>query len=571
MYLNVLDALDFLSESFDIEDDTNAFSKTGALTIKSSSGSSGGLAAALGIRREDSLDSDEFPHDSSCDSHLREDSGDSSSEEGTDEKDDIVQVNEMMKANCDIANSDTCLINNKDVGVIKGAVKVKHKKSKDNLTTDKVNEIEEVKNSVSEWIESVNKIDGTPVGEDIVKMKDNVEMVGEDLVKMTDNIATSVAAGTEVPAATDVSRLSTNLHEHVSEHQHQKNHPSPKLQQYESHLQGPMSLSGQYPVSQMGDPSQQNYMANTPSRYSKSQTPDPSQQNNMTNTPSGYSNSQAPDPIQQNYMTNTPSGYPSGMLVQQQHLHEKLAQYHANTLQNVEKNPSHVHQSEHCISTVHDNSNKPSQIHIQNMGNIPITSNPVTTGPSPSWSISQENPSDRVAVTPTPGIPLGPSPSWASNETPSSRTLPEPHILSPNIGHQTTEYTANISPVSALSILNTNNLSVVGSANSLVTNPYPIVTENPVEAKTPLTTLPVTNNNQFNVGPSSNYDNQQTVLPVQAPPGFPAPFNTYQMFPADLGSPAKHEALKKDSMYSSHFTEKMVSKICHSAKIVNEQ
>ena len=547
MYLNVLDALDFLSESFDIEDDTNAFSKTGALTIKSSSGSSGGLAAALGIRREDSLDSDEFPHDSSCDSHPREDSGDSSSEEGTDEKDDIVQVNEMMKANCDITNSDTCLINNKDVGVIKGAVKVKHKKSKDNLTTDKVNEIEEVKNSVSEWIESVNKIDGTPVGEDIVKMKDNVEMVGEDLVKMTDNIATSVAAGTEVPAATDVSRLSTNLHEHVSEHQHQKNHPSPKLQQYESQLQGPISLSGQYPVSQVQDPSQQNY---------------------MTNTPSGYPNSQALDPSQQNYMTNTPSGYPSGMLVQQQHLHEKLAQYHASTLQNVETNPSHVHQSEHCISTINNTSNKPSQIHIQNMGNIPNTSNPVIpSAPSPSWLVTQENTSDRVVVTPTPGIPSGPSPLWAASETPSSRTLPGPHVLSPNIGPQTTEYTANISPVSALSILNTNSSSVVGSANSLVTNSYPIVTENPAEAKTPLTALPVTNSNQFNVGPSSNYDNQQSVLPVQAPPGFQAPFNTYQMFPADLGSPAKHEALKKDSMYSSHFTEKMVSRTCHRPRL----
>ena len=559
----ILDALDFLSESFDIEDDTNAFSKTGALTIKSSSGSSGGLAAALGIRREDSLDSDEFPHDSSCDSHPREDSGDSSSEEGTDEKDDIVQVSEMMKANCDTANSD--IVKNKDVGVIKGMVKVKHKKSKDNLTTDKVNEIEEVKNSVFEWIESVNKVDGTPVGEDIVKMKENVEMVGEDLVKMTDNIATSVAAGSEVPAATDISRLSTNLHEHVSEHQHQKNHPSPKLQQYESQLQGPISLSGQYPVSQVQDPSQQNYMTNTPSGYSNSQGPDPSQQNYMTNTLSGYPKSQVPDPSQQNYMTNTPSGYSSSMLVQQQHLHEKLAQYHASSLQNVETNPSHVHQSENCISTVHDTSNKPSQIHIQNMGNIPITSNPVTTGPSPSWSVSQENPSDRGAVTPTPGIPLGPSPSWASNENPSGRTLPGPHVLSSNIGPQTTEYTANISPVSALSILNTNSSSVVGSANSLVTNPYPIVTENPAEAKTPLTALPVTNSNQFNVGPSSNYDNQQTVLPVQAPPGFQAPFNTYQMFPANLGSPAKHEALKKDSMYSSQFTEKMVSEICHNS------
>ncbi|OWF38943.1 ankyrin repeat and SAM domain-containing protein 3-like [Mizuhopecten yessoensis] len=47
------------------EEDGNAFSKTGALTIKSSSGSSGGLMAALGINRESSLDSDDCqPQDS---------------------------------------------------------------------------------------------------------------------------------------------------------------------------------------------------------------------------------------------------------------------------------------------------------------------------------------------------------------------------------------------------------------------------------------------------------------------------------------------------------------------------
>ncbi|KAL3885199.1 hypothetical protein ACJMK2_025290 [Sinanodonta woodiana] len=48
-------------ESCENEEDSNAFSKTGALTIKSSSGSSGGLAAAFGISRENSLDSDDFP------------------------------------------------------------------------------------------------------------------------------------------------------------------------------------------------------------------------------------------------------------------------------------------------------------------------------------------------------------------------------------------------------------------------------------------------------------------------------------------------------------------------------
>ncbi|XP_033758820.1 LOW QUALITY PROTEIN: ankyrin repeat and SAM domain-containing protein 3-like [Pecten maximus] len=51
------------------EDDGNAFSKTGALTIKSSSGSSGGLMAALGINRESSLDSDDCQPQDSITSH----------------------------------------------------------------------------------------------------------------------------------------------------------------------------------------------------------------------------------------------------------------------------------------------------------------------------------------------------------------------------------------------------------------------------------------------------------------------------------------------------------------------
>lgn len=43
----------------DFNDDSNAFTKTGAITIKSSSSSSGGLVAALGLSREGSLDSDD--------------------------------------------------------------------------------------------------------------------------------------------------------------------------------------------------------------------------------------------------------------------------------------------------------------------------------------------------------------------------------------------------------------------------------------------------------------------------------------------------------------------------------
>lgn len=42
----------------DNDEDSNAFSKTGALTIKSGSSSSGGLVAALGISRDNSIDSD---------------------------------------------------------------------------------------------------------------------------------------------------------------------------------------------------------------------------------------------------------------------------------------------------------------------------------------------------------------------------------------------------------------------------------------------------------------------------------------------------------------------------------
>ncbi|CAG5119393.1 unnamed protein product, partial [Candidula unifasciata] len=53
-----------MSDLEDFNDDSNAFTKTGAITIRSSSSSSGGLVAALGLSREGSLDSD--------DSHLFE-------------------------------------------------------------------------------------------------------------------------------------------------------------------------------------------------------------------------------------------------------------------------------------------------------------------------------------------------------------------------------------------------------------------------------------------------------------------------------------------------------------------
>lgn len=53
----------------DPDDDGNAFSRTGALTIKSSSGSSGGLISALGLSRDNSIDSDDYQPHSSISSH----------------------------------------------------------------------------------------------------------------------------------------------------------------------------------------------------------------------------------------------------------------------------------------------------------------------------------------------------------------------------------------------------------------------------------------------------------------------------------------------------------------------
>ena len=158
-------------------DDTNAFSKTGALTIKSSSGSSGGLAAALGIRREDSLDSDEFPHDSSCDSRPHGDSGDSSSDDGGDEKsDDVEHINDLIAAKCDIdGNIDKDRLDRSD-NFRKGENKVKLKRGKENLTTEKVSEIEEVKNSVSEWIESISKTNADAITTDNVKTQENINV-----------------------------------------------------------------------------------------------------------------------------------------------------------------------------------------------------------------------------------------------------------------------------------------------------------------------------------------------------------------------------------------------------------
>lgn len=150
----------FLTEYNEPEDDTNAFSKTGALTIKSSSGSSGGLAAAFGIRREDSLDSDEFPHDSSCcDSHHHDNSGDSSSDDCLEENhsDPVQQTTDTLKTKSDNQSK----VDKKEDEIDKK--KAVSKKSKElRLTTDKVSEIEVMKNSVSEWIDSVHDTHPVP-------------------------------------------------------------------------------------------------------------------------------------------------------------------------------------------------------------------------------------------------------------------------------------------------------------------------------------------------------------------------------------------------------------------------
>ncbi|ESO88400.1 hypothetical protein LOTGIDRAFT_125983 [Lottia gigantea] len=52
---------DYTLDSSGGKEDSNAFSKTGAITIKSSSSSSGGLVAALGLSRDNSLESDDCP------------------------------------------------------------------------------------------------------------------------------------------------------------------------------------------------------------------------------------------------------------------------------------------------------------------------------------------------------------------------------------------------------------------------------------------------------------------------------------------------------------------------------
>ncbi|XP_052258661.1 ankyrin repeat and SAM domain-containing protein 3-like [Dreissena polymorpha] len=139
-----------VSEFNEVEDDSNMFSKTGALTIKSSSGSSGGLAAAFGIIREDSMDSDEFPRDSSCgDSHHHgnstESSSDSGSEENLGQRAGNLEVDKCQKGQSGDKRRDIS------------------KKSKElRLTTEKVSEIKVMKNSVSEWIDSVQDTHPVP-------------------------------------------------------------------------------------------------------------------------------------------------------------------------------------------------------------------------------------------------------------------------------------------------------------------------------------------------------------------------------------------------------------------------
>lgn len=440
-------------ESFENEDDTNAFSKTGALTIKSSSGSSGGLAAALGIRREDSLDSDEFPHDSSCDSRPHGDSGDSSSEEGGDEKsDETEQIHDIMKAKCDIGEQGNN--GNRDGTIVKGASKVKFKKNKENLTKDKVNEIEEVKNSVSDWIESVNSIDAGSVT--------------ETLAKMTDNISMSEAVNNPSD-------------------QHKSN-SSPKLQQFNQNVDNPVLLRSPFP-----------------------------------------SNTQS-ESVQQ-YMAETSAGFSNEMLVQQKHLDGQSHMYH--NLQGIEQS-SRIVQHEIPVSQTHDNTSNSSQQHDHNLGNVHVASNPVV--PSPSWPAAQQN---------------------------QDRTIPTTPILSPSVGPgpmTAPAYQSNVSPVSALNILNTDTSSLVVASTNLVTNSFQgqADPQTPTPQTGPFQVSPSSNYDNKHVSPSSNYDNQQPVRPFLPPPGFQVPFNTYQMFPPDLGTAPIPDGVKKDPVYPpSNFMEKV--------------
>ncbi|WAR06507.1 ANKS3-like protein [Mya arenaria] len=142
------------------EDDANMFSKTGALTIISSSGSSGGFAAAFNIHREDSMDSDEFPHDSSCgNSHHHDNSAESSSDSGSEENPTANQNAALEKISPTVNENKIVDRSSEKSDKIDNASEKKQlqsKKSKElRLTTDKVSEIIELKNSVSEWIDSV--------------------------------------------------------------------------------------------------------------------------------------------------------------------------------------------------------------------------------------------------------------------------------------------------------------------------------------------------------------------------------------------------------------------------------
>lgn len=193
----------------EVEDDSNAFSKTGALTIKSSSGSSGGLAAVFGIiRREDSLDSDEFPHESSCgESHHHDNSCDSSSEDGIDEN--VESHNKLQET----------LAKKSNLSDKNASRTTKSKDSKDILTTEKVKEIEVMKNSVLEWIDGVK--DPHPVPEN------NFESPSKELLNAFEEQEKHAALKPEYQPKSKVLKsrgnhsvyLSDNMHTQSSQHE----------------------------------------------------------------------------------------------------------------------------------------------------------------------------------------------------------------------------------------------------------------------------------------------------------------------------------------------------------------
>ena len=417
------------------------------------------MAAALGIRREDSLDSDEFPHDSSCDSRPHGDSGDSSSDDGGDEKsddvDDVEHINDLVAAKCDIGEDASKDREKGSDKFKKGENKVKLKRGKENLTTDKVSEIEEVKNSVSEWIESISKT--------------NTDAVTTDNVKTQENIGVAFSEGLDAGLCVN------------SEFELQNRNLYSQPIQFESNVGHHSLVQGNLPGN-----------AQQATQY-------------MTNVP----------PIDpHNFTENLTAGISERSL----------------TTQNIIPNPIPIHHdsekpvviNEHVIA---------SQKHNQNVTSAQDTANPAIQ--TINWPSSQQG------HDPVQGHCQVRDQGHQRSFPVQSATTPAP----------VSEFPASIPPpVSALNILNTDS-SLVSSHHTA-----------PTATTVPTTVAPhlVPAGNIYPVSAPGNYDNQQRLMQVPPPPGFQAPFNSYQMFPP--GTATLQEGLRKENVYpSSKFMEKLVS------------